>query len=127
MKYIKKLNIDFNDWDNIDDNNIKFIAFRTANCCNFIGYIIYKNSDYHLKLIESDILLTLNPIGEIKKLTDKTIFFIHDKDNLTISYKEINTYKVSFIGINLSKEYFLKNLNKFVIEDNNYTKKDISL
>jgi len=93
MKYIKKLNINFNDWENYDDNDWKIMKLPYNSIYYLIkelknkyilykNFIMYKDDDVFFEEIDE------KDINYIKKLNIKIYVFNNNLDQYTIS--EIN-------------------------------------
>jgi len=90
MRYIKKLNIDFNNWENVDDSLIGPIEFG-------------KSKDYYKNLI-----------GKGVKLSKNSIYY---KENTPSNPSNINGIIKDF---NTKAWYNLKPLSFLKIDDNHY-------
>jgi len=97
MKYIKKLNIDFDQWSELNNECI-YLIFRSSSLL-YIGYIIKKNNKYQIVLLNTNEIYDLYVINNINKSI---------KDNNPIFYKYNILYK------ELMKTDFYKN-NKILI------------
>jgi len=111
MKYIKKLNINFDNWDNIhnkywylncykynNNNNIYITYIDIDNnnkinnkieilYSNFQKIQLYKQNTNYLKKISFNIYVDINKVGsKLFKINDNDIYYlISNKDNITLS------------------------------------------
>jgi hypothetical protein len=112
MKYIKKLNIDFDLWEEL--NKCTYLIFRNSNHL-FISYIIKKNNKYQIVLLNTNDMFELYVIFNIQeKQLDKQIVIKYGKID-TILYDDLietdfyKNNKILIIGIDVNKEDILKN------------------
>jgi hypothetical protein len=112
MKYIKKLNIDFDQWEEL--NKCTYLIFRNSNHL-FISYIIKKNNKYQIVLLNTNDMFELYVIFNIQeKQLDKQIVIKYGKID-TILYDDLiktdfyKNNKILIIGIDVNKEDILKN------------------
>jgi hypothetical protein len=109
MKYIKKLNIDFDKWDELK-NEFIYLIFKAGNSL-YIGYIIKKNNKYKIALLNTNGTYGLHVIDNIDKISnDQNIDY-----NDTILYGDLiktdfyKNNKFLIVGIDVNKEDILKN------------------
>jgi hypothetical protein len=109
VKYIKKLNIDFDQWDEL--NKCTYLIFKSGSL--YIGYIIKKNNKYKIALLNTNEIFGLYVIFNINEISNKQIIKYGKND--TILYEDLiktNFYKnnnILIVGINVNKEDILKN------------------
>jgi hypothetical protein len=109
VKYIKKLNIDFDQWDEL--NKCTYLIFKSGSL--YIGYIIKKNNKYKIALLNTNEIFGLYVIFNINEISNKQIIKYGKND--TILYEDLiktNFYKnnnILIVGINVNKENILKN------------------
>jgi hypothetical protein len=126
MKYINKLNIDFNNWNELN-NKCTYIIFRSkglsSNYNLFIGYIKQKNNKYFFVLLNDYITYGLFVINDINNnIPYNASIYYHNKK---IKYKYLiktdfyKNNKILIVGIDVNKEDILKNPELY---SNNYFK-----
>jgi len=126
MKYIKRLNIDFNDWDKIETTN-KFLLFNSGNYY-YLGYI-YKNADtYQISLLKNleNFNININVIKNIK-FNISSSKLIHYSLNDVILFGKINKDKIIIVGKDYDSQYIKDNPDKFVMNKINYDIRDIMI
>jgi hypothetical protein len=120
MKYIKKLNIDFDQWNKLK-NECTYLIFKSSYNL-YLGYILNINKinnsyygnvvDYGICLLNHRYIHDLNVIHNIKEINDNDLIHYNNK---TIKYKDLiktdfyKNNKILIIGINVSKKDILKN------------------
>jgi len=110
MIYIKKLNIDFDQWEEL--NKCTYLIFKSINYI-YLGYIIKKDNKYRIVLLNTNDTYGLHVIDNINRneLNNKYILY----KNSVIKYKnliETDFYqknKVLIVGIDVDKEEIIKN------------------
>jgi len=112
MKYIKKLNIDFDQWEEL--NKCTYLIFNNGNRF-YIGYIIKINNKYQIVLLNTNDMFELYVIFNIQeKQLDKQIVIKYGKID-TILYEDLiktdfyKNNKILIVGIDVNKEDILKN------------------
>jgi len=126
MKYIKKLNIDFNKWDNYDyDDKHKFLIFQSSLSTNYIGLLVRseKSVNYQIKLLSDNSEYGLNVMYELNKYP----VIVNYDFGMTVDFEKLDKNKILIVGIDYSKEYIINNPNEFVIENKNYNINDLYL
>jgi len=109
MKYINKLNIDFDQWDEL--NKCTYLIFKSGSL--YIGYIIKKNNKYRIVLLNTNENFGLYVIFNINEISNKQIIKYGEID--TILYEDLiktDFYKnnnILIVGINVNKKDILKN------------------
>jgi hypothetical protein len=91
MKYIKRLNIDFDNW--IEFNECTYLIFRNVNKF-YIGYIIKKSNKYRIILLNDNDIFNINILQNINEIPSKQTN-IHYKLRNTILYDDL-IVKISF-------------------------------
>jgi len=116
MKYIKKLNIDFDQWDKLKDNKCTYLIFKSGYNL-FLSYI--KNNNIYLLNNPHPIILKI--IENINKsINDDTLIYYR----YNILYKELiktdfyKNNKILIVGIDVDKEDILKNPKLYEINNN---------
>jgi hypothetical protein len=107
MKYIKKLNIDFDNWDNIHSNKYWYL-----NCYTKFGYNIIENNIF-ISYIDIDnnkkrnnkIEILYQDIIDLKKINFNT--FINSKKISFNSFVDINKVGSKIFKINNNDIYYL--------------------
>jgi len=126
MKYINKLNINFDEWEELNklNNECIYLLFRNTEKY-YLGYFFKKNEYYYLKLVYSknyqkrNHLLFIKPTYPISSIFDLTLGELGD--NLYISYLE-KSYKdikklnlnIIIVGIDKSRKDILNNVDKYL-------------
>jgi hypothetical protein len=111
MKYIKRLNIDFDNWDELNNECI-YLIFRSVNRF-YIGYII-NNKVYLLNDYRSHNLRTIDNINQ--SFNDDSLIFYYSSNNILYKdLKQTDFYKnnnILIVGVDIYKKE-LKKLNFF--------------
>jgi len=118
MKYIKKLNINFDDWDNyITDNNFKFLIFKMFDSSIYIGYIIKTYFGYSIKLFNGHYygIYSLHNINNDLSSDDK--IYLNNENKDFVKFSEIDLNKVLIVGKDYDKRYIINNVINFVKVD----------
>jgi len=130
MKYIKKLNIDFDQWGELN-KGCTYLIFKSGSKI-YLGYIVSKYKSYNLYLLNGTVSYNINIIHNVKKIDN--IYYKKPNNRSPwyngILYKNLiksNFYKknkILIIGIDINKEELLNNINSYV---NNCPKKIVNL
>jgi hypothetical protein len=115
MKYIKKLNIDFDQWDELKNKYI-YLIFKSINFL-YIGYIIKINNEYRITLLNINSTYGLHVIDNIYKISNDQIIVYNDRcfRSINILYGDLiksdfyKNNKILIVGIDVNKEDILKN------------------
>jgi len=109
MKYIKKLNIDFDQWNELKNEYI-YLIFKAGNFL-YIGYIIKINNKYQITLLNINGIYDLHVIDNIDKISNDQIIEYNDNilygDLIKTDFYKNN--KILIVGINIDKKDILKN------------------
>jgi len=108
MKYINKLNIDFNQWDELNNNDCIYLIFRSKFHL-YLGFIIKKNNNYFIKLLNEKKLFNINVINNIISINN--YIYYYKKNILYEDLIKTNFYKenkILIVGINVDKEDIFK-------------------
>jgi len=124
MKYIKKLNIDFNNWDEIEYID-KFLIFKSGKYY-YIGYIIDDYDNYKLVLYDNEKhtnKYTVDVINNIVNINphDKVNYNLND----SVEFVNLDRNKIIVVGIDCNRRELLSNIDKYVIEHKKYDIDDI--
>jgi hypothetical protein len=128
MKYIKKLNIDFDNWGEL--NKCIYLIFKNGGSF-YIGYI-NKNekSNYSLYILNDNYQYSLKTVifkNNIKNKSQLNNKYIFNKDN-KIKYKDLietNFYKnnkILIVGFDVNKEDIVNNPELYYSVCDNYKK-----
>jgi len=125
MKYIKKLNIDFDQWGEL--NKCIYLIFRNGNHL-FISYIIKKNNNFFVVLLNGDFSHNIRSIHNVNKQikNDDIINFpsnILYGDLIKTDFYKNN--KILIVGIDVDYINILKNPESYI--NNNDCKTKIKL
>jgi len=122
MKYVKKINIDFNNWEEIEDFN-KFIIFRSGKYY-YIGYIIVDYGEYKIILYDKEYpKYNIDVINSIMDIYPNDIIK-YNLDN-GVNFVDLDRNKIIVVGIDCTKRELLDNIDKYVVENKEYNIKDI--
>jgi hypothetical protein len=116
MKYINKLNINFDKWEELNNECI-YLLFRNFEKY-YLGYIINNDNEYYINLINNK-----NKIIKFKLFVIENITNNIDIDNINISFldqkfKNIKNNNILIVGIDINKEDIMSNLNKYSNKQN---------
>jgi len=120
MKYINKLNINFDKWEELNklNNECTYLLFRNFEKY-YLGYIVNNNNEYYINLINNK-----NKIIKFKLFVIENITNDIDIDNINISFldqkfKNIkNNNNILIVGININRKDIMSNLNKYSNKQN---------
>jgi len=125
MKYIKELNINFNNWDEVDyvNNKHKFLIFQSSSSTNYIGLIIKskKTFFYQIKLLSVNDEYGLDVIYELNNYP----IDVNYDFGMSINFKKLDRDKILIVGIDYSKDYIINNPDEFIMDNKNYYIKDL--
>jgi hypothetical protein len=132
MKYIKKLNIDFDQWDELKLSKCTYLIFKSGYSYRlYIGYIgvtadldkklaiIKKSNKYQIILLNDNDTFNLNILQNFNEIPSKQTN-IHYKLSNTILYEDLiktdfyKNNKILIVGIDVNKEDILKNPELYV-------------
>jgi len=117
MKYIKKLNIDFDQWGELNKKCI-YLIFRTG-LNYYLGYIKKKYNNFFVVLLNDDFLHDIRIIHNINKQI-KNNYIIKFKFSSNILYKNLiktdfyKNNKILIVGIDIDDINILKNPESYV-------------
>jgi hypothetical protein len=129
MKYIKKLNIDFDQWGELNEK-CTYLIFKSGNYI-YLGYIIKKDNKYRIVLLNTNDTYGLHVIDNIDKISNDQNIIYNINNNISILYEDLiktdfyKNNKILIVGIDVNKEDILKKLELYI--NNNDCKTKIKL